>query len=283
MVNLNPQKTENIEESRAVLLDLINQVNSKSFLEPVRTYRGGLLEQYLKSVNAEKLGFLQKQVLIGCLLGDGSLKKDTGKNFFFKYDQNETKSDLVYLVYLIFQDIVGTPPKYVERKKRTRALLGPTDSLDPENPATRSIEFRTYRLSAFKFYHDHFYDINVKSDLIRTIPVLLSRWLTDISLALWFMSDGSKDKSGYLLHTQRLNLHDNKLLQQILGKKFGLEVSIHTDRQKDKTFYRLYISRNSVKQFNHLVTPYILPSCKYKLHELPERPEDVSPNILPDS
>jgi len=152
-------------------------------------------------------------------------------------------------VYLVFQDIVGTPPKYVERKK-----------------GTKSIEFRTYRLLFFKFYHDHFYDINLKGDLVRKIPDLLSRWLTEISLAFWFMGDGSKDKSGYLLHTENLTLHYNKLLQQILGKKFGLEVSIHTDSKNNKSFYRLYIAKNSVEKFNQLVTPYIVPSCRYKLH-----------------
>ena len=54
---------------------------------------------------------LQKQVLIGCLLSDGGLKKDTGKNFFFKYDQNEKKTKNVIKTWsrrsMIVPDMLG--------------------------------------------------------------------------------------------------------------------------------------------------------------------------------
>jgi hypothetical protein len=239
---------ENVE-SKAFLLNLMNVLNTGSFEPVVRDYRGGKLIEYLGKFKG--LTSLQKEVLIGILLGDACLQTNKGTNCFLKYDQEIKNHTLVSLVYLIFQDFVGTPP-----------------SLRLKGGIQHSSWFRTYRLRFLKFYHDQFYGLNAHGKSVRRVPMLLHRWITPISLAFWFMDDGSKDKSGYLLHTQCFTHHEQKLLQQVLGKKFGLEVAIHNDRKGDKTYYRLYITAKSVPLFNKLVSPYIIPCMQYKLHHV---------------
>lgn len=239
---------ENIE-SKAILLNLIGILNTGSFQSVVRDFRGGRLVEYLGQFKS--LTSLQKEVLVGILLGDACLQTNKGTNCFLKYDQQAKNHTLVSLLYLIFQDFVGTPP-----------------SLRLREGIQHSSWFRTYRLRFFKFYHDQFYDLNAHGKSVKRVPPLLHKWITPISLAFWFMDDGSKDKSGYLLHTQCFPYHQQKLLQQILGKKFGLEVAIHSDKQDEKTYYRLYITAKSVPLWNQLVSPYILPCMQYKLHHI---------------
>jgi hypothetical protein len=232
------------------LLLYIDQVNTNSFKNIVRDFRGKKLIDYLSTVG--KFTSLQKEVLIGLLLGDGSIQSNGGKNFFFKFDQKGVSQAYVSLVYLIFQPFVGNHPK-----------------LRFKNGVDHSWWFRTYRLPFLKFYHDQFYGLDAHGSSIRIVPKLLHRWITPISLAFWFMDDGGKGTSGYNLHTQCFSLHHVKNLQKVLGNKFGLEVSIHSDTKKgtQRKYYYLYISSGSVQKFTELVKPYIIPCMQYKLHD----------------
>jgi len=231
-------------------MDYIHQVNTNSYKNVIRDLRGKKLTTYLSTVG--KFTSLQKEVLVGLLLGDGNIQSNGGKNYFFKFDQKEANHAYVSLVYLIFQQFVGTYPKLRLKKGKPHSYW-----------------FRTYRLPFLKFYHDQFYGLDTHGNSVRIVPKLLHRWITPISLAFWFMDDGSKQKSGYVLHTQCYLLHQVKDLQQILGNTFDLEVSIQSDRKKTnkKTYYYLYISSKSVEKFNNIVQPFILPSMKYKLHD----------------
>ena len=247
-------KTEEVNKSlqiekEALLLNYIHQINTNTFENIVRGLRGNKLKDYLSSMT--KLTSLQKEVLVGIMLGDGNIQSNGGKNFFFKFDQKAINHDYVSLVYLIFQQFVGTHPK-----------------LRLVNGIAHSWWFRTYRLSCFKFFHDQFYGLDAHGQSVRRVPKLLHRWITPISLAFWFMDDGAMQPYGYALHTECFQLHQVKDLQKLLGNKFGLETSIQSDTKKStrKTYYFLYISSRSIQRFNSLVRPFILPCMLYKLH-----------------
>lgn len=228
-------------------------LNSTRRFGQTKDYRGSILETYLKKLG--KLNSLQQEVLIGLMLGDGNLSVGKiGKNCSLKYDQKITHSSLVNLVYLIFEPFVGSPP-----------------SIRYKNKVEHSLWFRTFRLPQLFFYYGQFYGLNANGQRIRGIPKLLHRWITPISLAFWFMDDGSKAPYGYMLHTENFLLTECKYLQQLLGKKFGLEVTIHSDTRPktnsmSKTYYKLYIRASSRSLFTKLISPYIIPSMRYKLH-----------------
>ena len=237
-------------QDTTVLQELIHQVTTNSFQNITRDYRGHRLTEYLAS--AGQFTSLQKQVLVGLLLGDGGLHANGGTNFYFKFDQKEAQHAYVSLVYLIFQPFVGTYPK-----------------LRLKNGFPHSWWFRTYRLLCLQFYHDQFYGLDAHGNSIRVVPKLLHRWITPISLAFWFMDDGNKQKHGYVLHTQCFAHYHVKDLQQVLGNTFGLEVTIQSDRKEStgKTYYYLYIAAGSIKKFTALIRPFILPCMQYKLHD----------------
>ncbi len=246
----NPIDKMSEKDSQSLLVEYIHQVNTSTFQNITRDLRGKKLTDYLSTVG--KFTSLQKQVLIGLLLGDGNIQSNGGLNYFLKFDQKEANHAYVSLVYLIFQQFVGTHPKLRLKKG-----------------IPHSWWFRTYRLPFLKFYHDQFYGLDANGNSVRIVPKLLHRWITPISLAFWFMDNGSKQQHGYVLHTQRFLLHQVKDLQQVLGNRFGLEVSIHSDKKKasQKTYYFLYIKTRSIQKFNHLIKPYILPCMQYKLHD----------------
>lgn len=242
-------------------------------IKVVRNYRGAALAAYfndleirLKENQGSLFTKLQKEVLVGVLLGDGSLQKGAGINSHFKYDQGWHKPnsgapfinrECVDFLYFLFQDFTGTPPQM-----RFRA------------GHEHSYWFRTYRHTCFTFYDNQFYQLDNQNNRKKVIPKLLHKWLSPISLAFWYMDDGSKEENGsYRLHTQGFTRSECRILQGILGQYFHIESQVAPDRKSASglTYYRLDIptgekNMNS-KKFTHLIQDFIFPSMKYKLHE----------------
>jgi hypothetical protein len=226
-----------------------------------RDFVGKNLKNYLAELSSKgSLSSLQREVLIGALLGDGTLHK--GKNAVnvnFKYELTEKSKELVDCLYFIFQDLVGTPPRL---QRRTRS--------------GNSIWFCTYRLPELRHWQNIFYALDAQGNNVRRVPDQLHKWITPLSLAIWFMDDGNKGtEGGYYFHTQYFTLGEARKLQQILGKKFHLEVSVHYDEQRNtnRKYLSLYILKGSVAKFNTLVEPFILPCMQYKLWKLSREKE----------
>lgn len=247
-MNANNINSNNFNENQLAYLDAMQKVSLNQVEMIKRGHRGAKLTEYLAGLpNKGQLNSLQREILIGAMLGAGTLRKGDGAvNVSFKLDLAIQSKEVVEFVYLIFQDLVGSPPR-IQRRADGRA----------------SLWFRTYRLPELRHWQNIFYTVNAKGDLVRVIPDLLHRWITPLSLAIWFMDDGSKDATGgYYLHTQCFTLGEAKKLQQILGNLFHLEVTVH----KDKKYHRLYILKSNISKFNALVEPFIFPCMRYKLH-----------------
>ena len=220
-----------------------------------RGYRGGQLKAYLAGL--PPLNQLQKDVLIGSLLGDSTIQYNCRPTAYLKFEQTIRTKEYVNFLYFVFAEFVGTPP-------RNRIKNG-------EVVAT---EFRTYRLRALDFYSNEFYSLDAMGQRKKVVPKNIHRWLNPRSLAIWFMDDGSKGITqsvsatpGYYLHTEGFILPDCRILQEALGKIFHLEVSIVKDDrpQKEKTYYKLYIRTTSARLFTEIIEPFVLPCFKYKL------------------
>ena len=201
-----------------------------------RNLLGEALIVYKKNLRFNKL---QKQVLIGTLLGDASIPKQYKKSSYnIKFEQKVDNKAYIDHLYFIFIDWVGTPPSI-------RII---------ENDNRRSIWFRTYRHKSFLYYYNMFYNGNKKS-----VPKLISKFLTPVSIAYWYMDDGSKEKIGYKFSTHAFIFSDQRKLVEALNK-YKLDALIY----KDRKYYYIYIK--NVKKFNELVSPYILDIFRYKLH-----------------
>ena len=197
----------------------------------------------------KKLSKLQREVLIGILLGDASLKPNTHKTkYSLKILQSDQHKEYVFHLYEIFKDFTNTPPrKYVFTDKRF-----------PNKIYTRWY-FSTTSQAFFRFYAHQFYDSNKK-----IVPKRIYKWLTPRAIAYWYMDDGAqkwKTKSlGVRFCTNNFSLTEVKLLISVLQEKYELKCST----QKKKHNFRIYISSESHSILTNLIFRFFIPSMIYK-------------------
>ena len=214
---------------------------------------GNNLKEYKKKLQINRI---QKDVIIGTLLGDASMEIRKGKPVYsIKFEQKLFRTDYINHIYSIFSVWAGTEPKIrtISQGKIVKRS---------------SVWFRTYRHSSFKFYYDIFYSSTASGKKVKVVPKLLHRFLTPTALAYWFMDDGTYhvDKYGniqYYLNTQSFSSSEQKLLVNALKRNFGIDFNIH----KDKGKYRLYLKVLFNNTFVEIIKRYIFPSMTYKLKE----------------
>ena len=102
---------------------------------------------------------------------------------------------------------------------------------------------------------------------VKIIPKNIESLLTPLSLAVWYMDDGSIKSNrhkGMFLNTQSFSPLEVKKLQRILKKQFLTE----TITRKDKNGLQIYILGKSAENFIRLIRSYIIPSMEYKIPKL---------------
>jgi hypothetical protein len=176
---------------------------------------------------------LEKQVLIGCLMGDATMRKK--KNSLIEFNHSFKQRILVDHLYGIFCRFVLTPPS---------ARAG--------NGWRIAYRFTTRSLAVFNYFYDWFFPNGKK-----LIPLNLK--LTPRVLAYWIMDDGNKSYRAMYLNTQKYK----KVDQQRLIEKLEA-MGIHASLNKDKIYWRIRISTFSVPKLKRLVWPYLLPQFYYK-------------------
>lgn len=193
-----------------------------------------------------KLTLRQRQLIVGLLLGDGHLETVNGRTYRLRVEHSEKQKE--YLIWLKnhFKNWINDE----ELKVKVRA------------DGRVSYELRTCYHSAFRFYAQQFY-IGKK----KHIPNLFSKLIDEVSLAVWFMDDGSKKSvkhKTFIIHTLGYNFADLKRVQRDLKRVFALEVRLH--KQRNNT-WRLYIMSESAEMFSRLVYKLMkdIPSMLYKL------------------
>ncbi len=178
----------------------------------------------------------QKSILIGCLLGDGTLRRK--RNTLLEINHSDKQRDYVFWIYSKFRGLVSTPPKI-----RVSGLN------------RKSYRFTTRSLSFLNEFYESFYSKSHQ----KTVPRDLR--LNPLSLAIWFMDDGSKSRNTIYLNTQQFDLSDQGYLLYLLKSNFDVEATLN----KDKHYFRIRIKTCFMKKFRDLVSPYIIKSMEYKL------------------
>ncbi len=187
------------------------------------------------------LSEFQKQVLVGYLLGDGHM--ETWRNSQvarLKVEQSVNQRMFVDWLLEIFKDFVNTKPKF----------------------KNQSTYFNTLSCKQFFEYRKLFY---LKGKKI--VPDDIKSLLTPLSLAVWFMGDGSiksKECNGRIINTHGFTESKVNKLCFILNDKFALKTSIR--RQQDGL--QIYISAKSSGELTKLISPHLLPYFNYKLPRL---------------
>jgi len=188
-------------------------------------------------------------IIIGSLLGDGSMEKSVGGFRFIFYQKGE---HLEYLLWLHKQLLnhgycKENIPQVFSRKGGNGELA-------------YYCRFRSFTYSSFGWIYEGFYGKGQKN-----IPNWIEEYLSPIALAIWIMDDGSwiKDR-GIKLCTNCFSLSDAKKLVKILEIKYGLKVTIHSAGALNQ--YNIYIPKSNLPILIPIILPHIHPIFLYKLN-----------------
>jgi intein/homing endonuclease len=190
----------------------------------------------------------QFQVLLGMLLGDGSISQDN-RSFSVGHSikQQDYLKDIVRVLSPHSHKI-----SYVDRKSK----------------------FGTFKSCSSGLYHydliTQFKDISIQGNW--DWKTILSK-LTPLGLAVWYMDDGNyhiRKATGWrqlsiALPNTKLTTQDEKLIIEYFN---FLGITTRIKWRNHKKYPYLYISQSvSVDRFFKLVRPYICTSMSYKLGE----------------
>lgn len=194
-------------------------------------------------------------IIVGLLLGDANMQTFTqhGKTWRLRITQGGNN--------------------HFEYIQHLRTLLDPwTDmNLGTNNETTKDGKvynkwyFNTLTFTQFAELGNAFYPMNSDNRRLKVIPPQIGDWMTDKSLAYWFMDDGSRkwgDKvTGVRFCSESFTKDEVDLLISILNTKFGIIGTAN----KDSKGWRINISTKSYDKFYDLVKPHVIPSMMYKL------------------
>jgi len=188
------------------------------------------------------LTFLQKQLIYGSLLGDGSIVKGKeDKNCRFSEAHSIKQKDYLVFKYKKLKPFSGKFIKY------------------PCKRGSNNIKFSTKAHPGFNQFRKMFYNKQGK----KVIKFSTLKNITHpLALTMWFGDDGSKDKNDCRLATATFSIKEIKLLIKWLQGFFGIEGFLH----KHGKYWYISIRRDRWK-FTKLIKPY-LPKCMhYKLYK----------------
>lgn len=183
----------------------------------------------LKSI---KLLPFEKEVAVGCLIGDGSLDK-SGKQYRLRIGHTVRHSDYVRWKYKLLQRFCVTAPQYV--------------------PTTKSLRIGTVGHPELSKLRHQWYENGIKN-----IPIDFR--LTPLMLAIWFMDDGCKQGNSVDFSVHCFSEKSIRILRKSLA-----EFDIATTVNFDGKGYRIYVRRRGYDTFKMLVKPYIQTCMAYKL------------------
>lgn len=192
-------------------------------------------------------------IALGCLLGDGCIKKNENR---LQIEQAELDY-VTWKLNLFRQHGLATENCHIKRLQRTR--------VDKKTKQTKdTISYRFYSRSLFQDFHC-FYKYKEPGDPTFNpdekpkrrkmyIPQLFDWFKHPISLAIYYMDDGSACDNQPLFSTGEVSEDEVLLMQQVLLQNFGLDSSF---RRSEDRYTGLLIRRKDCSKFLDLVEPYV--------------------------
>lgn len=195
-------------------------------------------------------------IIFGTLLGNGTAEKskivtDGTRIIFYQ--------EAMHLNYLLWLH------KLFKTWNYCNSTLPPIrKKLSKKGKLLKYLRFETWYYSSFDWIYDIWYINGVKK-----VPHCISLYLTPLALSIWIMESAVKNSSqpngglNLLVHNNCFSYSDCLLLVQVLYDNFKLKAKIESTGSSKN--YRICIPKSNMVQLNEIVSPYIIPSMKYKL------------------
>lgn len=236
----------------------ITDENDKIIFEG-KILSSSIANKSLTYLRDQKLSPKQKEILVGTVLGDGSLSPLT--NFLgSRLSFGHSEAQYEYLVWKFTQFhpfLTGVYRNIEVREGRNDAVM-----LSATGISTTEIgQFRKM-----------FYPLDTK-----IVPRNISALMSPLSLGVWIMDDGSyNDGDRMRLCTHSFTEEDNLVLMDMLKNKFNISsypritnkefINKETNLKEIHKYHWIEISNIENQKFSELINPYVFPFLKYKLH-----------------
>ena len=188
----------------------------------------------------------QKSILFGIILGDGYLQKTGEKNARLRLEHGKNQKEYLFWKVSNLSPLFQGKAKYLERihpiTKRIYCYWRHQSQSTPYLGKLRKI----------------FYPEGKK-----IVPEKLERYLSPLTLAVWFMDDGYyylRDKCSYL-YLGNVSRNEAEIVMLTLLRRFNILSRV---KQKKKG-YALYFSPRETQKLKNLIKGHILPQFNYKL------------------
>ena len=222
------------------------------FLLSITTVNIDIIPKVSRLKGIYRIGPHNKEVLsiiFGSLLGDAHAEKrlmGVGTRISFY-------QEAVHIEYIFYLHDFLSKLGYCNTK-----LPVITNRLGSKGKLRRIARFSTWTYTSFNWIHHLWYENKIKR-----VPNSIAEYLTPLALAIWIMDDGSKVSKGLKLSTNSFTYNECLILIKALNDNFSLKASVQSAGSKDQ--YILYIWKESMNDLRNIVSPYIIPSMKYKL------------------
>lgn len=183
----------------------------------------------------------QRQVVLGTLLGDGSLTHQNGRNSSLRVSHCLAQEDLLRM-----------------KMSYLKGWITPSSPREELHLGKIQMNFSTYTHSDFTELYHQFYPGGKK-----IVPELVLDELQPLGLAVWFMDDGShmSKKRGLRFHVASFSEGD---CHHLITMLLHWDVVAHLG--KTSGGYRvLNVYGDNSTKFCELVEPFIVPALRYKL------------------
>lgn len=203
-----------------------------------------------------------KQILVGGLLGDFSLRSYNGKTWSLNLLQSTKNKEYLLHVFEFFSFWVKTLPAN-------------NDEITPSGKIYSKMYFNTVKITELNEIGLLWYKLEkkvnknnnlyLKHTKILPSEIYLQKYLTPLALAHWFMCDGSARHGPgvFEISSEGFTLLEVNLLIKILYEKYNIKAN---PQVKNRGF-RIYITKKSALSFQKCIEPFIIPSMRYKLIE----------------
>jgi hypothetical protein len=211
----------------------------------VHRFRNSLGLKPVENFKFVILNNFQREVLLGHVLGDGSLQKEN-RNATGRIEQSLKQKEYFLWKFNILKDLTNGRYSETERfDKRTQKYYYAINSYMPAHPVLTDLYNITY--------------INGKKELNEKNL----RYFSEVSLATIFMDDGNKESSGgYNIATNCFSIKSLLEFKTMLYYRFNILSTFDVNNET-------YIKKESAPVFEKLINKYVIPTMEYKFHTVP--------------
>lgn len=181
---------------------------------------------------------IQRELLIGSLLGDGHLRPHR-KKVVFEFLQTARRKFYVEWKHQILGNLACPKIYHNEGDREYYKLVTKTH---PELTELYGLFYKEGR---------------------KVVPDSVKSMMTPFAIAVWFMDDGSKSRDAVYFNTQAFTVEEQFLLIKAL-RKFHVIANLN----KDKEYHRLRLLKRHNERFLEMINPYILKEFANKIPTL---------------